>query len=211
MVFQIGSSKAPGSDGFTALFFQQYWDVVGHDVCVAVQSFFRSGHLLRAFNHTWLTLIPKVPNVESCAQLRPIGLCQVFYKIISKILATRLGDILPKVISTYQNGFIKDRSIVDNVIISEEVMNYLTNKHGGKERFMALKLDMENAYDRIEWPYLFRVMEKLGFDPRLIALVHTCLSTTTFSVLLNGSSYGYFHPSRGLRQGDPLSPLLLLL
>ncbi|CAL1401183.1 unnamed protein product [Linum trigynum] len=99
MVFSMGSKQAPGSDGFTGKFFKAFWDIVGTSVVEAVISFFTSSRMLRSFNHTWLTLIPKVDSVETIRQLRSISLCQFVYKVITKIMAERLASMLPQIVS----------------------------------------------------------------------------------------------------------------
>ncbi|CAL1409387.1 unnamed protein product [Linum trigynum] len=210
-VFAMGSKQAPGSDGFTGKFFKAFWDIVGESVIGAVISFFESSKMLRSFNHTWLTLIPKVENVETVKQLRPISLCQFVYKIISKIMATRLAEILPDIISDGQNAFIRERQIVDNILLGNELMHYLKTKNRGKKGYMALKVDMEKAYDRVEWPFLLAILEKMGFNSIWRGWIQECLRSTSFSVLMNGTPSGFFSPSRGLRQGDPLSPLLFVI
>ncbi|CAL1400383.1 unnamed protein product [Linum trigynum] len=210
-VFAMGSKQAPGSDGFTGKFFKAFWDVVGESVVTAVCSFFSTSRMLRSFNHTWLTLIPKVDKVESMRQLRPISLCQFVYKIITKIMAERLAGLLPMIISEGQNAFIRERQIVENVLLGHELMHYLKIKTRGKKGFMALKVDMEKAYDRVEWPFLLAILDKMGFNATWQGWVHECLRSSSFSVLMNGTPSGYFTPTRGLRQGDPLSPLLFVL
>ncbi|CAN1746899.1 Transposon TX1 uncharacterized 149 kDa protein [Linum perenne] len=149
-VFSIGPLQAPGPDGFTGLFFQRYWSIISRDVVCAVQDFFRRGHMLRGLNHTWLTLIPKVPEVTNMTQVRPIGLCTVFYKIISKFISSRLALVLPHLVNPAQNGFIRGRCITDNILIAHELIHHLQSYGTGKRHFMALKVDMEKAYDRVE-------------------------------------------------------------
>ncbi|CAL1407884.1 unnamed protein product [Linum trigynum] len=211
MVFAMGSKQVPGSDGFMGKFFKACWGIVGESVVSAVGSFFATSKMLRSFNHTWLTLIPKVEQVESMRQLRPISLCQFVYKIITKIMAERLAGILPTIVSEGQNAFIRERQIVDSILIGHELMHYLKIKTRGKKGYMTLKVDMEKAYDRVEWPFLLAVLEKMGFSSVWRGWIQECLQSATFSVLVNGSPSGFFAPSRGLRQGDPLSPLLFVL
>ncbi|CAL1413306.1 unnamed protein product [Linum trigynum] len=150
-VFSMGSKQAPGSDGFTGKFFKALWDIVGTSVIEAVVSFFNTSWMLRSFNHTWLTLIPKVDSGETIRQLRPISLCQFVYKVITKIMAERLANLLSQIVSEGQNAFIRDRQIINNIFIGHELMHYLKIKKQGKKGYMALKVDMEKAYDRLTW------------------------------------------------------------
>jgi hypothetical protein len=210
-LFQMSPSKAPGPDGMTDLFFQKFWHIIGEDVSFAILDFFRSGRMLGSINFTNIVLIPKVKNPESMSQFRPISLCNVLYKIISKVLVNRMKVILPNIISDSQSAFIPGRLISDNVIMAFEVLHYLKNLGAGANFQMAAKLDMSKAYDRVEWNFLQAILLKLGFHRRWVSLIMTCVSSTSFAVMVNGVPNGYIKPSRGLRQGDPLSPYLFLL
>jgi hypothetical protein len=210
-LFQMNPSKAPGPDGMIALFFQKYWHIVGDDVSNAILDFFASGRMLRSVNYTNIVLIPKVKSPEAMTQFRPISLCNVLYKIASKILVNRMKSILPRVISDSQSAFVPGRLITDNVIMAFEVLHYLKNLGVGNNFQMAAKLDMSKAYDRVEWSYLKAILLKLGFHGRWVELIMACVSSTSYSVLVNGSSHGYIKPSKGLRQRDPLSPYLFLI
>ncbi|KAA3481443.1 reverse transcriptase [Gossypium australe] len=162
-------------------------------------------------NKTRIVLIPKVDNPKNMAQFRPISLCNVIYKIITKVLVNQMSDILGVCINKAQAMFIPGRLISDNMLIAYEVLHSLKMKKSGRKGNFALKLDISKAYDHVEWDFLAGIMKSLGFHDDWIVLIMRCVCSVSYSVSLNGMCSDWFSPSRGLRQGDPLSPYLLLL
>lgn len=149
-IFSMHPDKAPGPDGMTPAFYQKHWAVVGNEITQLVRKFFETGEVMESMNDTNIVLIPKKKNPSLLSELRPIALCNVVMKIITKVAANRLKQVLEVVISDTQSAFIPGRLISDNIMIAFEIMHYLKQKKFGKEGFMALKLDMSKAYDRIE-------------------------------------------------------------
>ncbi|XP_026410754.1 uncharacterized protein LOC113305978 [Papaver somniferum] len=209
VVFQIKPWASPGNDGFQAGFYQHCWDVVGTEVISMVQYFFTHKHMFKAINHTYQVLIPKISNPKTPADFRPISLCNVSYKIISKILANRLKPLLPDIISPTQTAFVAGRHIHDNIIIVHEILFSMKHKKV-KKALVGLKLDMSKAFDRVEWSFLLSIFRQLGFHNDWISLIEQCISTSNISILINGSPSSTFSPTRGIRQGDPLSLFLFL-
>jgi ribonuclease HI len=158
-----------------------------------------------------VALIPKVKNPEQMKDLRPISLCNVIYKLVSKVLAYRLKPILQKIIAPNQSAFVPGRLITDNILLAYEVNHFLQNKRNGKVGFAALKLDMSKAYDRVEWLFLERLMRKMGFHEKWINLIMKCCSTVKYRFKINGHLTEELIPGRGIRQGDPISPYLFLI
>ena len=155
--------KAPGPNGIPPLFFQTYWTDIGMDVSQAILSCLNSRSILRSINHTFITIIPKVQNLERVSNFCPISLCNVIYKIISKVIANRLMPLLNSIISETQSAFIADCLITDNILIAFESLHHMKNSCSGKKGFMAMKLDMSKAYDRVEWVFLEKILLKMGF------------------------------------------------
>ena len=149
-------------------------------------------------NKTNISLIPKANTPKKMTDFRPISLCNVVYKLISKILANRLKPLLPYIITENQSAFTSDCLITDNVIVAFELMHFLNHKTAGKEGFMVAKLDMSKAFDRVEWCFIHGVMERMGFSTRWINLIMECISSVSYSVLINGAAYGNIKLTRGI-------------
>ena len=148
---------------------------------------------------------------EHVTEFRPIALCNIVYKLISKVLANCLKVILPNIISKSQSPFQSDKAISDNILVAFETLHHMKTRKSGKIGSIALKLDMSKAFDRVEWPFLLQLMEKMGFNGRWVNLISECINTVTYSVLVNGKPKENIVPSRGLRQGDLLSLYLFML
>ena len=155
---QMAPLKAPGPDVIPPIFFQHYWSSIGDDVVKAVLSCVNSNHISSGLNHTFssglnhtfIALIPKVKSLESISEFRPIALCNILYKLVSKVLANRLKRILPQIIFESQSSFQSDKAISDNILVAFETLHHMKTKKYGKVGHMALKLDMSQAYDRLE-------------------------------------------------------------
>ena len=204
-MFSMNDSKAPGPDGFSSLFFKEASSIVGCDVIEAVVSFFNSGCLLREINCTIIALVPKVPNPGSMHDYRPISCCNTIYKCISKIIAARIKQCIPEIISPSQSAFVQGRSIADNVLITQDLMiNY--HRDNGPPK-CALKIDIKKAYDTIGWSCIIDILSSMGTPAYLLRCIKACITTSSFFVSVNGELAGFFASKRGLMQGDPLSPL----
>uniref|UniRef100_A0A803QSW0 Reverse transcriptase domain-containing protein n=1 Tax=Cannabis sativa TaxID=3483 RepID=A0A803QSW0_CANSA len=180
-LFQMHPDKSPRPDGMNSAFYQKHWDIMGSD------------------------------NPSQISDLRSISLCNVLYKIASKVLANRMKGVLNEAISETQSAFVSGCLISDNVMVAFEVMHYLKRKTTGRKGYMAIKLDMSKAYDRVEWGFLGTVLRVMEFSERWTTLTMSCVNSVRYHVLNSGQKVGPITPSRGIRKGCLLSPYLFIV
>ncbi|XP_072058140.1 uncharacterized protein [Arachis hypogaea] len=185
-VFGMNSFKASGSDGFQALFYKEFWESLSSDVWGLVKKAFAGENISVAVFDTFIVLIPKVEAPSYLKYFRSISLCNVIYKIITKVLVNRFCPFLSEIIGLFQGGFIPGRGTTENIIIAQEIMHFM-RKTKSKKGSMAFKIDLDKAYDRVDWRFLETSLIKVGFPVATINLIMTCVTLSFLSILWNAT------------------------
>lgn len=183
---------------------------MGDSVKAEVRKAFTKCKVPKYLNRTNVMLIPKIAGLESLGNYRPISLCNTVYKIVTKILVARIRPYLDKLVSPLQSAFVPGRRIVDNAIVVQEIIHTISNKKG-RVGYMAIKVDLKKAYDKIEWSFIRKVLINANLPQDMVSLIMSCVSSVSTSILFNGGNMETILPLRGIRQGDPLSPYLFIL
>ncbi|KAL4379818.1 hypothetical protein GQ457_02G032950 [Hibiscus cannabinus] len=210
VIFSMDPLKAPGIDGIHAMFYQRNWELVGSSVVEFVRKCFAEGVIPAEANRTILVLIPKVPLPDCFTKFRPISLCLVTYKALTKVIVNRLKPFLPNLVSDSHASFVPGRSITDNVILAQEVI-YSMRWKNGRKGWMDLMIDLEKAYDRLEWSFIANTLCDIGLPMDFIRLIMNCIISVSTQISWNMELSDSFQPSRGIRQCDPMSPYIFVL
>jgi hypothetical protein len=207
-LFQMEKNKAAGPDGMPIEFFQACWGFMKSDMIDVFKDFYEGTLDIKRLNYGIITLLPKVKGAEKIQQYRPICLVNCLYKWITKCLTSRLEAVAGRIIHKAQTAFLKGRNIMNGVLPLHEILHE-TKKQ--RKTGVVLKLDFEKAYDKVHWGFLLRCLEIRGFSSTWCAWIKKVLENGTLAVKVNNTIGPYFSSHKGVRQGDPLSPILFNL
>ncbi|GJV44979.1 RNA-directed DNA polymerase, eukaryota [Tanacetum coccineum] len=174
-VWDCGTDKSPGPDGFTFGFFRKFWHLIEEDIFEAVHYFFCHGNIPSGCNSSFITLIPKIPDANLVKDFRPISLIGGIYKIIAKILSNRLVGVLSDIVNEVQSAFIADRQILDGPFILNEVIQWCKLK---KKQSFIFKVDFEKAFDSVRWDFLDDVLKNFSFGNKWCRWIQSCLKSS---------------------------------
>ena len=190
------NDKSPRPDGIPVEVYRALFYVLGRDLLRFVEDSRINGKIPAVFNSTFIALIPKTDTPKSFDDFIPISLCNFIYKIIGKIISTRIKKILGRIISKEQFGYLPGRQIHEAVGIIQECLHSI---HVKAMKSVVLKIDLFKAYDRVNWIFLWVIMTKMRFSVSFITWVMSSITSVSFVVLINGVASNFFRSGRGLR------------
>lgn len=201
----MGSYKAPDPDGYQAIFFKNSWRVTGPAVYGFVSEIMQGGEIPVEAAEALLVLIPKEMKPSSMRGFRPLSLSNIVYELISKLIVSRLKKAWSVLISPFQASFVSGCQAFDNVVLCQEFVHsirYTKAKRGS----IIIKLDLEKAYDRLEWNFIESTLHDAALPSKLVSAIMRMVTTGSCRLIWNGKKTNVTKPTRGLRQGDPMSP-----
>jgi exonuclease III len=204
-ISNMEKNKAPGPDGFPAEFYQYFWEVIKYDLLALFTSFQIGSLPLFHLNFGTIILLPKKENAMQIQQYRPICLLNVCFKIFTKVGTNRITGIAESVVQPTQTAFMPGRYILEGVVILHETIHEL---HRKKLDGVLFKIDFEKAYDKVNWDFLQQAMRLKGFNPVWCNWIQQFIEKGSVGIRVNDDIGRYFQTKKGLRQGDPLSPIL---
>ena len=200
---EVDGDKAPSPDGFSIAFWQASWHFVKGEIMEMFKDFHANETFIKSLNVTFLVLIPK-GDAEDLKDFRPISLLGSLYKILAKVLANHLKKVEGKVVSEAQNAFVEGQQITNASLIANELIDHWQKQ---KEKGVICKLDIEKAFNNINWQFLMKIMRRMSFGPKWTRWIWQCISTARFSVLVNGVLASFFPSLKGLKARRPALPL----
>lgn len=189
----MNPDKAPGPDGMNPKFFQHFWQLMGNDISRFVSECVSRCSFPQGLGKANIVLLPKKQAPDTVGDLRPIALCNTIYKIIAKILANRMKNLLSPLIAESQCAFVPNRLITDNILIAAEAGHCLRRKVSGKQGWVGLKLDMAKAYDRMEWRFIRHMLLEYGFAREWTNLIMLCVESAEYDFKVNDLDRSHRH------------------
>ena len=191
---QICLTKTPRPNGLPAAFYQKHWKSIKEWVISTCPHILNKIGTIALLNHTYIALIPNNAKPRKMTEFRPIIFCDVIYGIVAKTIVNKLKTILHVVIDSSQSAIIPNRLITDNIIDGYKCLYKIRHSKRKKNGFVALKLDISRTYDRVEWEFLRLTMSRLGFKEKVVNLIISCITTSTFFVIINRVQKGMITP-----------------